>query len=206
MTNFKSFLQKLFPFSFFIIISVSAFSQNIDIDLLKTINVNRSVKLDPFFRACTNSTYPISITIPVAILGTGFIKNDSALKNQGIQIGVALAITTVVTEGLKIIIQRPRPFITYPFIQQAAEGSGASFPSGHVSIAFTTATSLSLIYHKWYIVVPSFVWASAIAYSRMDLGVHYPSDVLAGAVIGVGSSLLSYKANKWLHRHYKLRL
>jgi membrane-associated phospholipid phosphatase len=50
--------------------------------------------------------------------------------------------------------------------------------------AFALATSLSLSYPKCYIIVPSFAWASSVGYSRMDLGVHYPSDVLAGAIVG----------------------
>lgn len=63
---------------------------------------------------------------------------------------------------------------------------------------FALATSLSLSYPKWYIIVPSYAWAGSVGYSRMDLGVHYPSDVLAGAVIGAGSAWLTYYINKKL--------
>lgn len=76
-------------------------------------------------------------------------------------------------------------------------------PSGHTSTAFATATSLSLAYPKWYVVAPSFVWAGAIGYSRMHLGVHYPSDVLAGAIVGSGSAYLTYKANQWINKKRK---
>ncbi|MFY7909200.1 MAG: phosphatase PAP2 family protein, partial [Emticicia sp.] len=62
------------------------------------------------------------------------------------------------------------------------------------------ATSLSLTFRKWYVVIPAYTWASAAAYSRLHLGVHYPSDVLAGAAIGAGSAWLCYKANRWLQR------
>ena len=55
-------------------------------------------------------------------------------------------------------------------------------------------------YPKWYIIAPSFAWASAVGYSRMHLGVHYPSDVAVGAIIGSGSAYLSYKANKWINK------
>ncbi len=71
------------------------------------------------------------------------------------------------------------------------------FPSGHTSLAFAIATSLSLKYPKWYVIAPSYVWACSVGYSRMNLGVHYPSDVLAGAVLGAGSAFLTYKLNEW---------
>ncbi|MGZ3846535.1 MAG: phosphatase PAP2 family protein [Flavisolibacter sp.] len=192
--------RKLLPLLFLIPSCFSGLAQNADIDLLRAINQNRPVQLDPVFRAFTNSTYPISVAIPSAMLVAGFIQKDSALKNHGIQMIAALGVAAVITEGLKVVVQRPRPFTSYPSIQKAGEGDGSSFPSGHVSIAFTTATSLSLLNHKWYVVVPSFAWASTVAYSRMALGVHYPSDVLAGAIIGSASALVCYKANKWLHR------
>ena len=82
------------------------------------------------------------------------------------------------TTGLKFAINRKRPFVTYPDIEKIASAGSKSFPSGHTSDAFATATSLSLAFPKWYVITPSFVWACAVGYSRMDLGVHYPSDVL----------------------------
>ena len=72
-----------------------------------------------------------------------------------------------------------------------------SFPSGHTSFAFATATSLSIKYPRWYVIAPSYLWAGAVGYSRMNLGVHYPSDVLAGAMLGAGSAWLTCKVNDW---------
>ena len=64
-------------------------------------------------------------------------------------------------------------------------------PSGHTALAFALATSAALEYKKWYVAVPAFLWASAVGYSRMYLGVHYFSDVLTGAAVGVGSAYLA---------------
>jgi membrane-associated phospholipid phosphatase len=58
------------------------------------------------------------------------------------------------------------------------------------------AGSLSLAYSKWYVILPSYLYASTVAYSRMDLGVHYPSDVVTGALIGTGTAYLTYNINK----------
>ena len=173
------------------------FSQNIDINLLKEINLKRNKSLDPSFRFITNSASPISIGAPILIYSIGLIKKDSTLKSAGIFIGETFLVSSFFSTALKYSVKRERPFVTYPFIEKATVGGSPSFPSGHTSIAFATATSLSIAFPKWYVIAPSFVWASAVGYSRMDLGVHYPSDVLVGAIIGSGSAWLSYKLNKW---------
>lgn len=111
--------------------------------------------------------------------------------------GASYAVSGIITLGLKYSIQRKRPFVTYQDLVTKKTAAGSfSFPSGHTSSAFATATSLSLLYPKWHVIAPSFLWASAVGYSRMELGVHYPSDVLAGALIGFASSFLMYKVNK----------
>ena len=69
-------------------------------------------------------------------------------------------------------------------------------PSGHTSAAFYSATSLSILYPKWYVIVPSYLWASSVAWARMYEGVHYPSDVFVGAVVGAGSAWIAYKVQK----------
>jgi membrane-associated phospholipid phosphatase len=59
---------------------------------------------------------------------------------------------------------------------------------------------LSLSQPKWYVIAPSFLWAGGVAYSRMYLGVHFPSDILGGMVIGVGSSLIAWGVYKAVSR------
>ncbi|MCE9539434.1 MAG: phosphatase PAP2 family protein [Bacteroidetes bacterium] len=189
---------------FFISLNLTVSAQNIDIDILKSINLNRNKKLDNTFIALSNSVVPVSIAVPLGVIGAGCIKHDSIIKNKGIVIGASLAIAAGITTGLKYSVKRERPFISYPTIDKVMNAGSPSFPSGHTSDAFATATSLSLAFPQWYVIAPSFVWACSVGYSRMDLGVHYPSDVLAGAAIGTGTSYLCYKANKWLYeRHFR---
>lgn len=175
-------------------------AQNIDINLLRDINLNRNKSLDPTFRTITNSVAPISIGAPILIYSIGLINNDTDLKKKGVYLGETFLATTFIAIALKYSVKRDRPFITYPDLEKETSGGGYSFPSGHTSDAFATATSLSIAFPKWYVIAPSFVWASAVGYSRMDLGVHYPSDVLAGAIIGSGSAYLTYKLNKWINK------
>ena len=175
-------------------------AQNIDINILRDINVNRNKNLDPTFKLVSKSALPISIAAPIIMYSAGMIKKDSTIKKQAIFIGETFLVNAFVTTALKQVVKRKRPFDSYADIDQAISAGGYSFPSGHTSIAFATATALSMAYPKWYVIAPSFVWASAVGYSRMHLGVHYPSDVFAGAILGSGSAYLTYKANKWINK------
>jgi len=122
------------------------------------------------------------------------------MKDKALCIGATVITASVIATILKNTVKRERPFNSYPDIQKETSGGGYSFPSGHTSDAFSLATSVTLAYPKWYVIVPAYAWASAVGYSRMDLGVHYPSDVLMGAVTGAGSAYLCYKAQQWLHK------
>ena len=177
----------------------SLVAQNADIDLLKKINVGRNKKLDNTFIAITNSSTPISIFVPVVVYCHGLEKNDSITRNKGLFIGASFLVSTGISFGMKYGINRERPFDTYSFIEKKTGGGSPSFPSGHTSEAFSTATSLSLAFPKWYVIAPAYLWACSVGYSRMDLGVHYPSDVLVGAIVGAGSAYVCFKANHWLH-------
>ena len=184
--------------------SGTIYSQNLDIRILRQINEHRNVHLDGTFKTISNSVSPISIATPILIFGTGMIEKDQELKQKGLMIGASFLVATVFATTLKHTINRARPFETYPDIQKMAAGGSSSFPSGHTSDAFSTATSLSLAFPRWYVIAPSYTYATLVGYSRMHLGVHYPSDVLAGAIIGAGSAFLCCKAQKWInHRNRK---
>lgn len=184
-------------------LSGSAIAQNWDIDLLKNINLNRNPNLDEIFKGITNSAAPMAYGVPLVIMAAGFLKKDSTLKRNGIYFGTSILASATISSILKYSVNRPRPFETYPSIQNVGEGGSPSFPSGHTTDAFALATSISIAYPKWYVIIPSYTWACVVGYSRMDLGVHYPSDVLAGAIIGAGSSYLCYKINKRLAKRHR---
>lgn len=193
-------MSKIFSvFVFLFCFSVSN-AQNLDIDILKDINIDRNTNLDPFMKGVTNSVMPIAIGTPVVIYAVGLIEKDSITKKKAIFVGESLAASAFITLALKSITKRDRPYETYPEIDNVTEESSYSFPSAHTSFAFATATSLSMVCPKWYVIAPSFLWAGTVGYSRMHLGVHYPSDVLVGAIVGSGSAFLCYKLNKWINK------
>ena len=98
---------------------------------------------------------------------------------------------------------RDRPFVKYPdkvHPYGAPDADSPSFPSGHTAAAFSLATSLSITYPKWYVIAPSAVWACGVGFARINQGVHYPSDVVAGAAIGVGCAFANIYINRWLNK------
>ena len=76
-----------------------------------------------------------------------------------------------------------------------------SFPSGHATTAFALAMTIGFLSRRWF--YPAIVYAVTIAASRVILGVHYPSDVLAGAMVGVAGAYLVRAA--FAHRGWAFR-
>ena len=191
----------------FLVIPMSLFSQNIDVDILKAIYSPEPLPSDGFFRFISNSNMYVYIGTPVTMAVVGLAGHDNELLRNAAVMAVGTAVSYGITAGLKNIVKRDRPFITYP--EDFSDKTGYDFsesyslPSGHTTTAFATATALTLDYPKWYVIVPSYAYAGTVAYSRMHLGVHYPSDVLAGALIGSGCAVLSHYVNKKLNGHSK---
>ena len=186
-----------------LILSLAASAQNFDADLMRAINTNRNKSLDGTFIFITDTEVPMSLGAPLITLGAGFITKDKLLQRKGWENLVSLTVAYVSSTQLKKIFDRQRPGTKYSFIDPYKNVTENSFPSGHTTLAFSTATTLSLNFKKWYVVVPAYLWAGAMGYSRMHLGVHYPSDVLAGAVLGTGSAWISHKAFQWFQKKPK---
>lgn len=195
MTN----IGRLFLFIILLLAQLPVISQNADINLLRSINKNETNFKNKYLELNASSTTALGIGIPVGIAVAGFIGHNNKLKQDALYMGAAFLVTGIITQSTKRIVDRKRPFETYPFIvTRDDESGGLSFPSGHTSSAFCTATSLALRYRKWYVVVPSYLFATSVAWARMYQGVHYPSDVLAGALVGATSAWLGHKAQKWI--------
>ncbi|HLP72949.1 MAG TPA: phosphatase PAP2 family protein [Bacteroidales bacterium] len=176
-----------------------SFSQNLDIRILRSINSPQDLPSDNFFRFISDSHGYLVAAIPLTAGITGFIKHDDLAKRKALEMSEAILFDIAVAQSLKYIVNRKRPFDLYPDITRKTGAGDPSFPSGHTSASFAAATTLSLNYPEWYVVIPAFAWAGTVGYSRMHLGAHYPSDVLGGAIIGAGSAVLSHYVNRKLN-------
>jgi membrane-associated phospholipid phosphatase len=178
-----------------------AWTQNPDINLLKKINGHTTTDGRLAFTIVTNSVSPVSIALPVGLFVGGKLSKDKEMVWKSAEMTGTLLVSSIISTSMKYAFKRPRPFTTYPNdIVKHSHGGSPSFPSGHTSMAFGTATSVVLAYPKWYVAVPAFAWAVSVGQSRMYLGVHYPSDVAAGAIIGIGSAFLVHYGTKYLRR------
>lgn len=173
-------------------------AQGLDLKILKSINVRGNYS--PVMTNISNSAYLMGAAVPLGLIAAGQVSGDINLRNSGLKVAETIIVSSVVTELLKRAAARNRPSYTHPdMIKAYAPGNDVkSWPSGHTSLAFSTAASVSLEFKKWYITVPAFAWAGSVAYSRMYLGAHYPSDVLCGAIVGTGTAYATHWLNKKL--------
>ena len=151
-----------------------------DTILFYTLNHLHSFLMDKFMICITqlgNSRF-------IWIIITFLLLLNKRTRCCGIVLTAALSVECILGEGiLKQIFGRDRPFIRFPDIILLIKKPGSfSFPSGHTMSSFTAAT---VIYHSSkYAGIPAYLLAVLIGFSRVYLCVHYPSDVLAGAVFG----------------------
>jgi membrane-associated phospholipid phosphatase len=165
------------------------FIQRFDDRTMISLALHRTPEATPTARFLSRNLMYGNIGVPAGLLIGGIITKDRNMRENAGYVASSTAISFVATYLIKKLVGRPRPFIRNLKIVPVYIPGESSFPSGHTSTSFSTAMAVSRAYPKWYVIAPSFLWAGATGYSRMYLGVHYPTDVLGGAVLGTGTAL-----------------
>jgi undecaprenyl-diphosphatase len=166
-----------------------------DIHTLEKIN-HASFSHAGFWQPYSNSVMYVGTVNPILLTVDAYVKGGNWKREFVTQLG-GIAINGMTTYMIKNAVHRARPFDQYPNqITPRYYPEDFSFPSGHTSWAFQWATATSLYAKKWYVTLPCFLYAGSIGYSRMAMGVHYPTDVMMGAVVGSGSALVSHWITK----------
>ncbi len=160
-----------------------------DRDLLTTINFDGPTGYD-FFWAIYSDKWtwiPFILVIVYCLLRPGNWKHRLLIIGS-----VALLFLLsdfVVSSFIKNVICRPRPSHDPAVMSLLSyvndyRGGAYGFPSNHASNGFATATFLALLFRNRWVTLSAFLWAVGSCYSRMYLGVHYPTDILCGALLG----------------------
>ncbi|RYY59682.1 MAG: phosphatase PAP2 family protein [Chitinophagaceae bacterium] len=158
-----------------------------DYRLLRYIAKTRTETWDRFFILVSDLNNPLCLgVLALLFIGRWLLKNEHAL--QVALLGTfSVIVSQLVTFTGKELFGRLRPQLYDDTFIAVISAVNKSFPSGHTSEAFTVALALCYSYRQWWVRVPAMGWACLIAYARMYLGVHYPSDVIGGILVAAGS-------------------
>jgi len=170
--------------------------------------VNRALSGDAaaFFSAASwlgNGAVLAAIIVPLL-----FVFARDALRRHLVPMVLATAIGGLAVFAVKIAIDRPRPPVHFAALGvevSAPDGvpPDRSFPSGHAQTAFAAAAYLSLLFPRGAALFLAL--AALVGLSRVALGVHYPSDVLAGALVGAAFSIAGFKIARRIERRRERR-
>ncbi len=128
---------------------------------------------------------------PLILLYIYWVTDNTVSKVFLLCILVAFPIERCLYHLLKQSMKRDRPFNKIDDVQfRVRPPDQFSFPSGHTASAFLVMTLVSNFFHIPMVQVGMFIWASMVGVARVYLGVHYPTDVLAGAILGIFTAKL----------------
>lgn len=143
------------------------------------------------------------VWIPLYVLPVYFILRRYSWK-YGLLCLLMIALTITVTDQTCASFLRPvfghlrpsnpdNPVSAFIHIVNGYRGGKFGFPSCHAANSFAFATFVSLCFRRRYVTLLMLLWATMTAYSRIYLGVHYPSDILGGMFVGCIYSFLFYR-------------
>jgi undecaprenyl-diphosphatase len=133
--------------------------------------------------------------LPFYIIGGSWVLYKYRLN--GLWILLTIAITILLSDQfsnlIKMIVHRARPCHTEGVRILVACSDTYSFTSNHAANHFALATFLTLLFcHKRWVAYVLFLWASLVCFSQIYVGIHYPADIAAGALLGAGIGAIVY--------------
>jgi undecaprenyl-diphosphatase len=160
----------------------------ISVSFLKNYVVRKSLVYDifdyadPFISLISHGITLIAVAIVLFLYGKFF---NQKCYSAGKALLIGIISSGVIVQVLKHLVGRVRPRLTdnLVLVGPSLQNGYDSFPSGHTTVAFCVAYILSSYYPRYRVLLYS--WAVLIGFARVEGLAHFPSDVLAGAVIGI---------------------
>lgn len=180
---------------------------NLDIKIFRSINNLRNPFLDNIIHYSDIACIPICLSTPLIMLTISKLNDNYYNESSAALLTLSEFSTITTTFILKDLVKRERPFRKLKNVKHSKKDEmfldPYSFPSGHSALSFCLATSLSLRYSdKTFLIASLYTYSTLVAFGRVYIGVHYPSDVLAGMIIGTGSAILVHSMRKELIGNY----
>ncbi|HEY4537068.1 MAG TPA: phosphatase PAP2 family protein [Erysipelothrix sp.] len=169
-----------------------------ELDFLNWLQGIRTPGLDYFFKILTTLGDHAEIWLLIILFLFFYKKKKETAVLAVVAIVIELIIVSLI---LKPIFSRPRPFLVDPIDLLISRPQGSSFPSGHSASSF--AVAVLLFREKVKFRVPILIVAFLMAFSRLYVFVHYPSDVVVGSIIGILIGLVVHKNRQYILNKYR---
>ena len=140
----------------------------------------------------------------LGLLGVLFLRNYKRNLFAFLQMGLAALLSRgIITEAIRFLWHRERPFIAHHVVSLISQSSSGSFPSGHATFYFAIAAVVYVYNRKLGIFF--FAGSALIGLARVFAGIHWFSDILAGALIGVFSGWIVVQYAKGLLQKFNIQ-
>jgi undecaprenyl-diphosphatase len=178
--------------------------ENIDYSIFKAINdwAGKSEWLDKlgFFLADTLGYILVFIAVVWLLKKLLNIKKEFPINADFWRVIRVLVATlasslilsrVIITEAIRYFYHRPRPFLAHNIVALINHSDSGSFPSGHMTLFFALSAVIYCYNRKlgWFFFIASMIMGVA----RIFCGVHYPLDIIGGAMVGIASTWIVYK-------------
>ena len=166
-----------------------------DMPIMVFFQSHKHDSYNEFFKVVTNLGRAVYYLVPAGGLFLFFRTKNPLRAKKAAFLFVAVAVSGLITDGIKLIMCRARPKLLfddhiYGFEFFHWDHEYFSFPSGHSTTALSAATVFALLFpkYRWLFLLGGV----CVAVSRMAVVAHFPSDVVAGSVVGICTSLILY--------------
>jgi undecaprenyl-diphosphatase len=176
--------------------------QDADIAILKYLNPAAPGGWVSFFQLVSDTTSQIAYGLPALLCLIGLLR-DRFLLLKSLAVLAVVFLADYSALFLKNQISRQRPFEAYPALMHYSDAGNASFPSGHTTQAMAMAAAVILLFRRPAYGVSALAWAVLVGFSRVYLGVHYPSDVIGAMLLSWAVALPVFLAWRRMNRKRK---